>query len=227
MASKRASMACSRWCSLESTTQRSPFIFFRRVTLRTGARAQVADEPCTFCNPLMVPSVVQAVEPCIPDAERPIGRPRRQLGLSVLALPAGPSRPVCRLHLGPRDLCRVLDCPGSSVFRGTGCVLAWIGTGFRACFSVVELLATRSPWSRATLSLCMDGPHRSHGTGSGLHTFLLFLGPHIIRVANTASLCKSVDFTAEIHTYLSWRPEYTHDAWTCLRFGRFCVTALE
>ena len=56
--------------------------------------------------------------------------------------------------------------------------------------------------------------------GSGLHTFLLFLGPHIIHVAITASVCDSTDFSAQISKYFSWRPEYTHDAWDCARSGR-------
>ena len=56
--------------------------------------------------------------------------------------------------------------------------------------------------------------------GSGLHTFLLFLGPHIIRVANAAIVCKNVDFSAEISNYLSWRAEYAPDAFTCRKYDR-------
>lgn len=64
----------------------------------------------------------------------------------------------------------------------------------------------------------------SVGLGSGLHTFLLFLGPHIIRVAITASTCDSTDFSAQIHSYLAWRPEYEHDAWDCRTHGSVPVS---
>lgn len=54
----------------------------------------------------------------------------------------------------------------------------------------------------------------SVGLGSGLHTFLLFLGPHIIRVAMRAGTCDSVDFSARLEGYWPY-PKYTKDAWTC------------
>lgn len=41
----------------------------------------------------------------------------------------------------------------------------------------------------------------SVGLGTGLHTFLLFLGPHIIRVAITAGECDSTDFDTSIEWF--------------------------
>lgn len=41
----------------------------------------------------------------------------------------------------------------------------------------------------------------SVGLGTGLHTFLLFLGPHIIRVAVTAGQCDSTDFDTTIEWF--------------------------
>lgn len=41
----------------------------------------------------------------------------------------------------------------------------------------------------------------SVGLGSGLHTFLLYTGPHIIRVATAAVACNSLDFSARINSY--------------------------
>lgn len=55
----------------------------------------------------------------------------------------------------------------------------------------------------------------SVGLGAGLHTFVLYLGPHIIRVTSTAATCGSANFSAQIEQYLSWIPEYTADAFTC------------
>ena len=55
----------------------------------------------------------------------------------------------------------------------------------------------------------------SVGLGAGLHTFVLYLGPHIIRVTSTAATCGSANFSAQIEQYVSWIPEYTADAFTC------------
>lgn len=54
----------------------------------------------------------------------------------------------------------------------------------------------------------------SVGLGSGLHTFLLFLGPHIIRVTVTAAKCNSTDFNVELDQYFP-RIEYTDDSFIC------------
>ena len=67
----------------------------------------------------------------------------------------------------------------------------------------------------------------SIGLGSGLHTFVLFLGPHIMRIANIAILHGSTDFTGKIQSYFTWpengwdigalaqafSPSYAVDAW--------------
>eukprot|EP01138_Halocafeteria_seosinensis_P000272 gb/GECG01000280.1/.p1 GENE.gb/GECG01000280.1/~~gb/GECG01000280.1/.p1 ORF type:complete len:549 (+),score=61.01 gb/GECG01000280.1/:1-1647(+) len=53
----------------------------------------------------------------------------------------------------------------------------------------------------------------SVGLGSGLHTFLLRLGPHIIMVANAAVMCRSIKFSAKISDYLT--NEYEDDAFDC------------
>jgi hypothetical protein len=67
----------------------------------------------------------------------------------------------------------------------------------------------------------------SIGLGSGLHTFVLFLGPHVMRVANAAIRHGSTGFSARIHSYFSWpedgidvgglaqafSPRYADDAW--------------
>ena len=43
----------------------------------------------------------------------------------------------------------------------------------------------------------------SVGVGSGFHTFILYLAPHVLRVAGTAIRLRSVDFSAQIDTYFS------------------------
>jgi hypothetical protein len=66
----------------------------------------------------------------------------------------------------------------------------------------------------------------SVGLGSGLHTFVLFLGPHILRIATTALRFGSTDFSARIDSYFkvpgtldvaglseAFSPNYAHDAW--------------
>lgn len=66
----------------------------------------------------------------------------------------------------------------------------------------------------------------SIGLGSGLHTFVLFLGPHIVRVAAAAAATRSTDFTAAIVSYVkapatwdveglsaAFSPVYAPDAW--------------
>uniref|UniRef100_A0A7S1G4Q6 Vacuole membrane protein 1 n=1 Tax=Bicosoecida sp. CB-2014 TaxID=1486930 RepID=A0A7S1G4Q6_9STRA len=54
----------------------------------------------------------------------------------------------------------------------------------------------------------------SVGLGSGLHTFLLFLGPHIIRVTITAAKCGSTDFPVELSQYFP-RIDYTDESFAC------------
>lgn len=69
----------------------------------------------------------------------------------------------------------------------------------------------------------------SVGLGSGLHTFVLFLGPHIMRVATTAMRHGSTAFSAQIVGYFRWpaagtldaaslteaiSPQYAADAWS-------------
>lgn len=69
----------------------------------------------------------------------------------------------------------------------------------------------------------------SVGLGSGLHTFVLFLGPHIMRVATTAMRHGSTAFSAQIVGYFRWptagtldaaslteaiSPQYAPDAWS-------------
>lgn len=63
--------------------------------------------------------------------------------------------------------------------------------------------------------------------GSGLHTFVLFLGPHIVRVANAAVTHRSTAFSGKITSYFTWpeswfdvealssafSPVYAGDAW--------------
>ena len=66
----------------------------------------------------------------------------------------------------------------------------------------------------------------SIGLGSGLHTFVLFLGPHIMRVAMTAMKAGSTNFSARIVGYFrlpatwdlaglseAFSPVYAPDAW--------------
>ena len=67
----------------------------------------------------------------------------------------------------------------------------------------------------------------SIGLGSGLHTFVLYLAPHIVRVTAAATAARSVDFSARISRFValpppSWdvagvstalSPTYAHDAW--------------
>ena len=55
----------------------------------------------------------------------------------------------------------------------------------------------------------------SAGLGSGLHTFLFYLGPHIVRVTNHAVQCGNTDFSAEMSSYWAVNPTYADDAWTC------------
>jgi vacuole membrane protein 1 len=67
----------------------------------------------------------------------------------------------------------------------------------------------------------------SVGVGSGFHTFILYLAPHVLRVAGTAIRLRSVDFSAQIDTYFSiptvydiesivesLEPRYASNAWT-------------
>lgn len=67
----------------------------------------------------------------------------------------------------------------------------------------------------------------SIGLGSGLHTFVLFLGPHILRIASFAVLHNSLHFTAQITSYMkvpssfdvsglseAFSPNYANDAWS-------------
>ena len=53
------------------------------------------------------------------------------------------------------------------------------------------------------------------GTG-GLHTFLLFLGPHIVRVVHTAIECDSTLFSTDIVAFWAWTPGYAPDAFQCM-----------
>jgi hypothetical protein len=57
----------------------------------------------------------------------------------------------------------------------------------------------------------------SIGLGSGLHTFLLFLGPYIIRIAATATMCNRVDFSTSILWKFDSFQVVSHppDAWKC------------
>ena len=65
----------------------------------------------------------------------------------------------------------------------------------------------------------------SVGLGTGLHTFVLFLGPHILRVASAALRHGCVDFSARVDGYFTWpatfdaaglalafQPRYAEDA---------------
>ena len=67
----------------------------------------------------------------------------------------------------------------------------------------------------------------SVGVGSGFHTFILYLAPHVLRVAGTAIRLRSVDFSAQIDSYFSiptvydiesivesLEPRYASNAWT-------------
>jgi len=54
----------------------------------------------------------------------------------------------------------------------------------------------------------------SVGLGSGLHTFLLYTGPHIIRVATAAVACNSLDFSARISSF-GIELKYEDDAFDC------------
>jgi len=54
----------------------------------------------------------------------------------------------------------------------------------------------------------------SVGLGSGLHTFLLYTGPHIIRVSTAAVACNSLDFSAHVKSY-GIELEYDEDAFDC------------
>ena len=67
----------------------------------------------------------------------------------------------------------------------------------------------------------------SVGLGSGLHTFVLYLAPHILRVCSAALQLGTTDFSARIATYATaprdWSvqglseaisPQYASDAWT-------------
>jgi hypothetical protein len=49
----------------------------------------------------------------------------------------------------------------------------------------------------------------SIGLGSGLHTFVLFLGPHIAKVAEVAILNNTTNFTAKIDKYFSAPDTYS------------------
>eukprot|EP00753_Platysulcus_tardus_P009505 PLAT2152.1.p1 GENE.PLAT2152.1~~PLAT2152.1.p1 ORF type:complete len:460 (-),score=224.49 PLAT2152.1:85-1299(-) len=58
------------------------------------------------------------------------------------------------------------------------------------------------------------GVMSSIGFGSGLHTFLLYLGPHIVRVTIHATLCRHVNFSAAVRTYFPVMT-YEEDAFDC------------
>lgn len=69
----------------------------------------------------------------------------------------------------------------------------------------------------------------SVGLGTGLHTFILFLGPHIVRVVVTASTCNSTDFSARIHWFKAdhWMAVvgYEDDAFECHK--QLCAPAVR
>jgi membrane protein YqaA with SNARE-associated domain len=80
----------------------------------------------------------------------------------------------------------------------------------------------------------------SIGLGSGLHTFVLYLGPHIVRVANVALLHNSTSFSAQIESYFrspqtwdvsglssSLSPIYTSDAWVVTRKSSDKISLIE
>ena len=48
----------------------------------------------------------------------------------------------------------------------------------------------------------------SIGLGSGLHTFVLYLGPHIVRIAAATLVHKTTAFTAAIDTYFAMPPTW-------------------
>lgn len=60
--------------------------------------------------------------------------------------------------------------------------------------------------------------------GTGLHTFLLFLGPHIVRVVHTAIECDSTLFSTDIVTFWAWTPGYAPDAFQCMSV--LCLAAM-
>ena len=60
----------------------------------------------------------------------------------------------------------------------------------------------------------------SVGLGTGLHTFLLFTGPHIVRVALTAAKCGSMSFDETILDYFPIM-RYAPDAFECPSVPRF------
>ncbi len=80
-----------------------------------------------------------------------------------------------------------------------------------AAFPVVCSIIDTSPLTNHPIFLGVSGQTQfiaywvvlgilsSVGLGSGLHTFVLFLGPHIVRVANTALSTGSTDFSAQIN----------------------------
>ena len=86
-----------------------------------------------------------------------------------------------------------------------------------------DSLATHGTFAAYWLIL---GVLSSIGLGSGLHTFVLFLGPHIVRVASAAVLHRNTTFSAAIDSFFKWpggwdvaelseafSPNYAHDAW--------------
>ncbi|KAJ3355293.1 Vacuolar membrane protease [Allomyces javanicus] len=75
-------------------------------------------------------------------------------------------------------------------------------------FGVAQVDGPHQPWVQAsTFALqwygywILLGVLSSVGLGTGLHTFLLFLGPHIAQVTAAAYACGHVDFDAQ-----SWEP---------------------
>lgn len=62
---------------------------------------------------------------------------------------------------------------------------------FNICFQFVQPMMRQAWWCIYWIGL---GVLSSVGLGTGLHTFLLYLGPHIASVTLAAYECKSLDF---------------------------------
>lgn len=59
----------------------------------------------------------------------------------------------------------------------------------------------------------------SIGLGSGLHTFVLYLGPHIARFTLKATACGRVDFKEALYDTAQWHQEPSWTKKDCMKFG--------
>lgn len=103
---------------------------------------------------------------------------------------------------------------------------ALLAAALAACSSYVAAQPARVAAASGAAYWLLLGILSSVGLGSGLHTFVLFLGPHIVRVATVALRHGRLDFSADIARYFAapaalsvaalsaaFSPTYAADAW--------------